>query len=154
MEVAPNTVVSVHYKVRNETGQELESSEDGQPLVYLHGQSNIIPGVEKALEGKGPGDEVQVTVPPEEGYGARRSDLIQTVPHEAFQEIENLQPGMQLQAQNQQGQVQTITVQSVGQEGVTVDANHPLAGQTLHFDLTVDAVREATDEEIKHGHAH
>jgi FKBP-type peptidyl-prolyl cis-trans isomerase SlyD len=154
MKIDEKCVVTFHYKLTDEDGVELDSSAGREPLVYLHGCGRIIPGLESALEGKSPGERLQVAVQPEQAYGHVDPDLVQTVPHSAFQNADDVQPGMQFQAQGPGGQVQVVTVTEVSDEGVEVDANHPLAGQVLHFDVTVEDVRRASEEEIAHGHAH
>ncbi len=154
MFIADNHVVSIHYTLTGEDGQELDSSSGKEPLVYLHGTNNIIPGLERALTGKKAGDKVQVTVQPEDGYGILDSALVQTLPHDAFEDIDDVQPGMTFQAKGADGQEQLITVQAVNEQGITVDGNHPMAGQVLHFDVLIEGVRKATPEEMSHGHAH
>jgi len=147
-------VVAIHYNLTSDDGQELDSSTDNEPLVYLHGTDSLIPGLERALVGRVVGDELRVTVQPEDGYGCVDPELIQIVPLDAFEGIDEVQPGMQFEAEDPQGQVQLITVQEVREEGVVVNGNHPLAGQVLHFDVKIAEVREATPEEIAHGHVH
>jgi FKBP-type peptidyl-prolyl cis-trans isomerase SlyD len=147
-------VVSIHYKLTNDNGEEIDSSAGGDPLTYLHGANNIVPGLEAALDGKSTGDAVQVVIKPEDAYGEVNPALVQNVPLSAFEGVAEVKPRMQFQAQGPQGQVQLITVMEVGEAEVPVDANHPLAGQNLHFDVSVEDVREATEEEIAHGHAH
>lgn len=153
MQIAPDTVVSIQYTLRNTNGDVLDSSEGGEPLAYLHGHNNIIPGLEKALEGSQQGEEVSVTVNPEEGYGQYSEDLVQSVPMDAFQGVEKVEPGMQFQAESDQGPM-VVTVKEVGEEEVVVDGNHVLAGQQLDFSVTVDEVRAASSEELEHGHVH
>ncbi len=154
MKIQENRVVSIHYRLTNEAGEELDSSAGRDPLSYLHGTNSLIPGLESALTGQVAGDSLKVTVQPADAYGDVNPDLVQTVPISAFDSPENVKPGVQFQAQSPDGQVQLITVQDVTDEGVTINANHPLAGQVLHFDVTVEEVREASAEEIAHGHAH
>ena len=154
MQVAENRVVSIHYRLTGDDGAEIDASSEGEPLAYLHGKNNILPGLEKELAGKEPGDSVEVTVAPEEGYGSVDDELIQVVPREAFQGVEDLQPGMRFEARDGQGNAHNVVVTEIGEQGVTVDGNHPLAGMTLHFDVTVEDVREATPEEVEHGPAH
>jgi FKBP-type peptidyl-prolyl cis-trans isomerase SlyD len=154
MKIGNNSVVSLQYKLTNDAGEVLDSSEGDEPLVYLHGSDSIIPGLENALTGKSAGEQLQVTVPPEEGYGQFDDALIQVIPREAFEGIDDIQPGMQFQAENPEGQLQIVCVKEIGDEGITIDANHPLAGQVLNFDVTVEVVREATAEELEHGHVH
>jgi FKBP-type peptidyl-prolyl cis-trans isomerase SlyD len=154
MNIADNCVVSIHYTLTDDKGVTLDSSEGQEPLNYLHGANNIIPGLEKALVGKVAGDQLRVTVQPEDAYGELNPDLIQLVPASAFQGIDDIQPGMQFQASGPEGQAQVVTVQSVTDQGVMINGNHPLAGQVLNFDVTVQDVREATAEELDHGHVH
>ncbi len=153
MQIAKDRIVAINYTLKDDAGTVLDSSPDGQPLEYLHGAGNIIPGLESALEGKAEGEELSVTVPPEEGYGERDDNLRQEVSRELFQGVEGVEPGMRFQAQTQAG-VQVVTVTAVEGESVMVDANHPLAGQELSFDVNIEGVREATAEELEHGHVH
>jgi len=141
------------YALRSDEGSLIDQSQPGQPLSYLHGHKNIIPGLESALEGKSVGDEVEVRVSPEEGYGEPNPALEQVVPKERFQGIENIEVGMQFQASTDQGPV-SVRVVDVGDEDVTVDGNHPLAGKHLNFNVTVQDIRSATEEELAHGHVH
>lgn len=154
MQIAAHCVVAMHYTLTDSDGNTLDSSAGGDPLVYLHGASNIIPGLEAALDGKTTGDQVEAVVQPADGYGEVDERLVDVVPHEAFQGVDEVQPGMQFQAHDSQGNARRIVVREVSDEGVTVDANHPLAGQVLHFDVTIEGVRAATEEEIAHGHVH
>lgn len=154
MNIAEKCVVAFHYQLTNSDGEQLDSSEGQDPLKYLHGASNIVPGLEKELEGKKAGDALKVEVQPDEGYGQVNPQLVQKVPHSAFESAPEIKAGMQFQAQAPDGQVQLITVTEVSDEEVTVDGNHPLAGQVLHFDVTIEDVREASEEELEHGHAH
>ncbi len=154
MKIATHSVVSIHYKLTNDGGEELDSSEGQDPLTYLHGTDSIIPGLEKALEGKSKGEQLQVTVQPEEGYGTVDPELVEKIPHDAFEGVDEVKPGMQFQAESPEGHLQIILVKDVVDDGVLIDANHPLAGEVLHFDVTIDEVRESTEEEREHGHSH
>ncbi len=154
MKIQANCVVSIHYRLTNEEGEELDSSAGQDPLSYLHGTNSLIPGLESALTGQAAGDKLQVTVQPGDAYGDVNPELVQTVPISAFDSPENVKAGVQFQAQGPDGQVQLITVQAVTDDGVTINANHPLAGQVLHFDVTIEEVREASAEEVAHGHVH
>lgn len=154
MTIADNHVVSIHYKLTNDSGDVLDSSEGSDPMNYLHGTGSIIPGLEQELAGKAVGDNLQVTVKPELGYGERHDELVQVVPREQFGDQKDIAPGMRFQAQSENGEVHVVTVTALTDTEVTIDANHPLAGQTLHFDVTIDAIREATESEIDHGHVH
>lgn len=153
MQIAANTVVTINYTLTDDQGQVIDTSEGREPLAYLQGASNIIPGLEKALEGKSTGDSLKVSVAPEEGYGERSDELVQEVPRNLFENADTIEPGMQFQAQSEAGP-QLVTVVGVSDESVTIDANHPLAGTTLNFDVEVVEVREATAEEAEHGHVH
>ncbi len=153
MQIADRNVASFHYTLTNDGGDVLDSSREREPLAYLHGAGNIVPGLEKAMAGRESGDTFKVDVEPQEGYGPRHEELIQTVPMKAFQGVPEVKPGMQFQANGPQGPM-LVTVADVNGDEVRVDGNHPLAGQTLHFDVEVTDVREATEEELTHGHVH
>lgn len=154
MQITKDKVVSIDYTLTDPQGQVLDSSEGRQPLSYLQGKGNIIAGLERELEGKQSGDQMQVTIAPADAYGERDERLIQAIPREAFSGIENIEPGMQFQAQSPTGQRAVVRVVEVAGDQVTVDANHPLAGVPLTFDITIRDVRDATAEELAHGHAH
>lgn len=153
MTIANDMVVSIDYTLTDNDGNVIDKSDAGQPLKYLHGHKNIIPGLEKELEGKTEGTELSVKIDPAEGYGQVEPTLIQEVPKEQFQTIENLQAGMQVQAQTDQGPV-VFTVTELKDDTVVVDANHPLAGVELNFAVKVVEIREASKEELDHGHVH
>lgn len=154
MQVGKDKVVAIDYTLTNNQGQVIDSSQGRDPLAYLHGKGNIIPGLEKQLEGKSVGDNVKAVVKPEEGYGNHDPRMVQQVPKAAFKGVPEIKPGMQFQAQGPGGQVRLVTVTKVDGDNVTVDANHPLAGQTLNFDVTIKEVRDASAEELSHGHVH
>ena len=153
MQIADDMAVLINYKVSNTDGEVLDTSEGDEPLAYIHGQGDIVPGLEQALAGKSAGDRVQVTVSPELGYGVREEAKVQTVPRDAFESDANIEPGMRFQAESGDGDV-IVTVTNVTADEVTIDANHPLAGQTLKFEVEVVSVRACTDEELEHGHIH
>jgi len=154
MNIEDKKVVSFHYTLKNDKDEEVESSRDrGSPMTYLHGSGNIIPGLEKALAGKAAGDQFEVTVEPVEAYGERNEGAVQRVPAKHFGKDRRLQPGQLVMLETRQGPRQ-VTVLKVGRFNVDVDANHPLAGQSLTFDVEVADVRDATDEEVSHGHVH
>lgn len=153
MQIADDTVASIHYTLTDNTGKVIDASPAGQPLTYLHGAGNIVPGLEQALEGRKAGDQFDVAVAPEEGYGPRLEQLIQLVPRDAFHGVDTLELGMQFEAQGGQGPM-LVTVTKVDADNVTVDGNHPLAGETLHFAIEVADVRAASEEELEHGHVH
>jgi FKBP-type peptidyl-prolyl cis-trans isomerase SlyD len=153
MEIGKNTVVAMNYTLTNNDGQILDTSEGRDPLYFLYGVGQIIPGLESALEGKSTGDALQVTVQPADGYGERETALIQKVPRDKFPPDAEIEVGMQFQASSGQGPV-VVSVTEVSDSEVTVDGNHPLAGVTLNFDVSIVEVREATAEEIDHGHVH
>lgn len=154
MIVADNHVVSIDFTLTDGDGNALDKSEEGKPLVYLHGTESLLPGLEKALNGKNIGDSFEVTISPEEGFGDVNPELIQTVPTEAFQGVESIEPGMTFEAKGPSGQVEHVVVEAVEDDQVRINANHPLAGVTLNFNVTVVAIREAEKEEIEHGHVH
>ena len=151
MEITDGIVVAMDYALKDDEGTLLDQSQPDQPLTYLHGHKNIIPGLESALAGKKVGDSVEVRVAPEDGYGEPNPALEQVVPRDRFQGIESLEVGMQFQASTEQGPV-SVRVVKVEDEDVTVDGNHPLAGKHLNFNVTVQDVRAGTEEEIAHGH--
>lgn len=153
MNIQANSVVSIDYTVTDEDGAVIDSSNGREPLVYLHGFNNIIPGLEKALEGKAQGEAFSVDVTAAEAYGPYQDDMIQEVPASAFQGVDKVEVGMQFTAQSQQGPVHVV-VKEVKDETVTIDGNHPLAGKDLKFEGSIVEVREATEEEVTHGHVH
>ncbi|MFW5776553.1 MAG: FKBP-type peptidyl-prolyl cis-trans isomerase [Spirochaetota bacterium] len=153
MQVAQDRVVTIAYTLKDDEGNVLDSSENHGDLAYVHGHQNIVEGLEDALEGKDIGDTVTTTVEPEKGYGDRHDQLVFTVPRSNMPDGD-LEVGMQFAAQDKEGNQQVVTLVDIGDEEVKLDANHPLAGQTLHFNVTVNDIREASDEEVEHGHVH
>lgn len=153
MQIADNKIVLIHYTLSNLDDEVMDSSAGGEPLAYLHGKGNIVPGLEKELLGKIVGDKVKVEVSPEEGYGELNEELIQEVERAAFEGVEAIEVGMRFMAQTAWGQ-QPVVVTAVTEETVIVDGNHPLADQSLKFDVEVIEVRDASEEELEHGHAH
>lgn len=153
MEIAADRVVTIHYTLKDDNGAVLDSSAGGDPLAYIQGHGNLVSGLEKALEGKQDGNTLSVVVPPAEGYGVRDEGLIQRVPKRALQGSGEIKKGMQFQARTDDG-MRLFTVTAVVGDMVTLDGNHPLADQILHFDVTIVGVREATAEELEHGHVH
>lgn len=153
MQIAENLVALIHYTLKNEAGDVLDSSAGQEPLPFVCGANNIVSGLENALLGKVVGDKLDVVVKPEEGYGDVREELVQKVELANFQGIDNVEVGMQFMAEAPWGQ-QPVTVVSVEDDGVTLDGNHPLAGQVLQFSVEVTEVREATEDELAHGHVH
>ena len=149
MEISKNTVASIHYTLRDNEGTIIDTSEGREPLNYLHGAGNLIIGMEEGLEGKVKGDKFNLKIQPEKGYGEKDETLIQKVPRSAFG-AQEVKPGMRFST-NQGG---VVTVTNVGLESITVDGNHPLAGVELNFAVEVMDVRNATAEEITHGHVH
>jgi FKBP-type peptidyl-prolyl cis-trans isomerase SlyD len=154
MKVAKDRIISLEYRLHLGDGQVVDQSEPGAPLSYLHGRGQIVPGLESALEGLGIGEAKKVVVPPVQGYGEHDARGLQEVPRTMFPADAELKPGMRLAAQTEGGEVIPIGIHEVKGDTVIVDLNHPMAGKTLHFDVTVRAVREATAEELTHGHAH
>lgn len=153
MIVEKNKVVSFHYTLKNSDGAEMESSREKDAMNYLHGANNIIPGLEKAMEGHETGDEFSATIEPEEAYGIRNENNVQRIPLKRLKGIGKVSVGQVLNLQTDKGQVQ-VTVLKVGRFNVDVDGNHPLAGQTLTFEVEIMEVRDASEEEAKHGHVH
>ncbi len=154
LSIGERTVVSIHYTLKDEEGTVIDSSEGAEPLAYLHGAGNIIPGLEHALSGKSAGESLQVVVEPANGYGEYQADLLLVVPREAFQGVEDIEVGMAFTAQAADGSQRRIVVRDVEGDEVTIDANHELAGVDLHFSVEIVEVREATSEEVDHGHVH
>jgi len=153
MEITNNHVVTINYTLKDSDDNILDKSEDGS-FCYLHGSSNIIPGLEKALTGKTTGENISVTIAPEEAYGLRDEEKLQEVPRSMFPPEHEIEADMQFNAQGPDGQAVTVTVRKVEGDTVTVDGNHPLAGITLNFDVTIHSVRDASAEELEHGHVH
>ena len=153
MQVARDAVVVIHYTLKNDAGEVLDSSAGGDPLAYIHGGGNIIVGLEEALEGKQVGDQLSVAIPAEKAYGAHEPSLIQQVPRRAFQTGTDVKVGMRFTAQTEHGPRQVVVTRVAG-DMVTVDGNHPLAGQALNFAVEITEVRTATAEELSHGHVH
>ena len=153
MQVTEKKVVSMQYTLTNDAGEVLDQSQSGEPLIYLHGVGNIIPGLEKELNGKSTGDTLTVRVIPEEAYGVRDESMVQVLPRDVFKGVENIEVGMQFQAQGEQGNVM-IMVANVDGDEITVDGNHPLAGEALTFAVEIEEVRDATADELEHGHVH
>lgn len=154
MQIAANKAVSIDYTLTDETGTVLDTSKGAAPLVYLHGTGSIIPGLERALEGKSEGDELQVTVEPADAYGEYSPELLAQVDKALFEGVDDVQVGMQFHTAGPQGQAQIVTVREIEGNNVTIDGNHPLAGKRLNFDVKVVGVRDASAEELAHGHIH
>lgn len=153
MQIAKDAVVAIDYELTDDDGQVIDSSKDAEPLKYLHGFGNIIPGLEKALDGKASGDQLNVSIEPEDGYGQRHDELQQVVSRENFGGAD-IEMGMRFRVPSESGQDLIMTIVAINGDEVTIDGNHELAGVRLHFDVTIRDVREATEEEISHGHAH
>jgi FKBP-type peptidyl-prolyl cis-trans isomerase SlyD len=153
MQIEDNKVVVINYTLTDEQGNVIDQSQDGS-FAYLHGAHNIIPGLENALAGKQAEEKLQVTISPEDGYGARDDNQIQAVPRDMFPADVEIQVGMQFHAETPDGMPVMVTVVSATEEHITVDGNHPLAGQTLNFDVEIISVRDAEAGEIEHGHVH
>mgnify|MGYP001550691592 CR=1 FL=1 len=154
MLIAANKAVSIDYTLTNDAGEVIDSSAGGAPLVYLHGAGNIIQGLEKALEGKTSGDELNVTVEPEDAYGEYSAELVSTLSRSMFEGVDELEVGMQFHASAPDGQMQIVTIRDLEGDDVNVDGNHPLAGQRLNFQVKIVDIRDASQEEIAHGHVH
>lgn len=153
MELTKDMVVTINYHLKDDDGNTIDQSSDGS-FTYLHGAKNIIPGLENALEGKKAGDELSLTIEPAEAYGEKNLENIQRVPRNMFPPDIDIKPGMQFNAQSGDGQPLAVVVTAVEDDAIIVDGNHPLAGMTLHFEIEVINVREASEEELQHGHVH
>ncbi len=153
MQIEDNRVATLNYILKDDEGNIIDSAEDGS-FAYLHGAANIIPGLEHALLGKSAGDEFSIAIKPEQGYGERNEDMTQVVPRNMFDTDEDIKVGMQFHAESPDGQPLSVTVTNVSDSEVTVDGNHPLAGVNLNFEIKILEIREATEEELEHGHAH
>ena len=154
IKVGKDKVVLMHYTLKNDAGDVIDSSDGGDPLPFLQGHGNIIPGLESALEGSKVGDKLDVSIEPEEGYGLRIKDAIQEIPSSALQGVDEVKVGMQLQSQDKDGNAFLVSVTKIEDDKITVDGNHPLAGQTLHFSVSIESIRKAEAEELSHGHVH
>jgi FKBP-type peptidyl-prolyl cis-trans isomerase SlyD len=152
--VTDGKVVSIHYPLTDDAGEVVDSSKGNPPLEFLQGAGNIVPGLEEALVGRARGDKFKVDVSPEKGYGVHDPRGLQRIPRDAFPDDVDLEPGMQFGAEDPQGESTTVWIVKVESDQVVIDANHPMAGKTLHFDISIEAVRDATREEIAHGHPH
>ena len=151
--ITKDTAVKFNYTLKDDDGKILDQSQEGQPLGYLHGHNNIVPGLEQQLEGKSAGETLTAIVEPADAYGDYQKQAVQRIPRDNFQGVEDIQPGMTFQSEAG-GQVMAVTVIEVNDKEVTVDANHPLAGKRLTFEVEIQEVRAATEDEINHGHAH
>ena len=153
MKIAEGHVVGIEYTLTNDAGEKIDESEGGKPFSYLHGKNNIVPGLEKELTTRSVGDFINVKVEPENGYGEVKAELIQEVPRSTFDEVKSIEIGMQFQTNNDDGENQLVTITDIQEATVTVDGNHPLAGETLTFDVRIIDIRLASEEELKCGYA-
>ena len=153
MEIKDGMVVSMHYTLKNDTGDVLDTSDGQEPLTFLYGFGNIIGGLEKAIEGKVIGDKLDVSVEPADGYGVRDEALQQDIDRGDFEGVDQIEVGMRFQAETEDGHV-PIRVVAIEGDTITVDGNHELAGERLHFSVSIESLREAEVEEIEHGHVH
>ena len=154
MQVSEQKVVTMNYEVADDQGQLIDRSEEGGPLAYIHGNGQLIPGLETALEGRGKGDKIAVDVPPEQGYGERDEEGVQIVARNQFDDSVEIEVGMQFEAEDDDEGHQIVTVAAVDGENITLDTNHPLAGKNLRFKVEILDVRDASTEELSHGHVH
>ena len=157
MQITKDKIVTFHYRLQDDSGVEIESSHGGDPMAYLHGHGNIITGLESGMEGKNAEDVFSITVEAKDAYGERLEDATQRVPLKHLngdkRSKAKLKPGMGVSINTEEGAKQVIVIKA-GKFNVDVDLNHPLAGKTLTFDVEIQSVRDASDEEIAHGHAH
>ena len=152
MKIEKHKVVSIHYTLTGDDGETIDSSEGGDPLSYISGAGNIIAGLDNALLGCEVGDKRTVTVQPQDAYGVVDESLVEELPVSMFTGVEKVEVGMEFRTQDSEGQVQHVEVVKVDGDKITVDSNHPLAGKVLNFDVSVVAVRDASDEEVNRGH--
>lgn len=153
MQIAANKVATIAYTLKDSDGTLIDQADKNSPFAFIQGIGNIIPGLETALEGKTAGDNINVTIEPANGYGERDDSMLQTMSKDMFEGVDEVTPGMQFHAQTAQG-MSVVTVTQVEGDNVTIDGNHPLAGVTLNFDVDVIEVRDASEEELDHGHVH
>jgi len=153
MQISKNTVVTLNYTLKNDQGETLDESQDGS-FLYMHGVGGIIPGLENQLEGKTAGDTLTAHIEPADGYGERDDSMVQVVPRDMFEAGHPIEEGIQFHAESPEGDMLTVTVTKIDGDDVTVDGNHPLAGVALNFDINIVDIREASKEEIEHGHVH
>lgn len=153
MQIESNSVVTLHYTLKDNDGNIIDQSDDSS-FLYMHGAMNIIPGLENALAGKSAGDEISVKVSPEEGYGVKDDARIQEVPKDMFDSADEIQVGVQFHAQGPDGSAVVVTVIEVKDDVVVIDGNHALAGIDLNFEVKIVDVRAASEEEVSHGHVH
>lgn len=154
MRVEQNKVVMMHYKLTDKDGNVIDSSEGRAPLAYIHGIGALVPGLENELEGKTKGEKFSTVVAPEDAYGTRDEELVRVVPKSGFQGDEEMQVGMQVQIDTGEKGLAIATLVKIDGDDITLDLNHPLSDMELHFDIEVMDIREATDEEVAHGHVH
>ncbi|MES9869918.1 MAG: peptidylprolyl isomerase [Sedimenticola sp.] len=154
MQIEKYRAVVLNYTARDDSGEVIDSSEVDGPIRYIHGTEDLIPGLENALEGHEQGEKLSVDVPVADAYGPRDDKLVEAVPRANFEGVSNISPGMKFQTEMDDGTPMIVTVTAVDDKHVTVDGNHPLAGKNLHFELEIVEVRDATSEEIEHGHVH
>ena len=154
MPIADNSIIGLHFTLTKEDGEIVDSTKSREPLHYLHGATNIVPGLEKHLTGKEVGDELSVTVQPEEAYGQRKDDLVKSIPSTSFADSETIEAGMYFHAENPDGSKMLVQVTDVNDDEITIDGNHPLAGLVLNYEVSIESIRDATEEELEHGHPH
>jgi len=153
MQISKNSVVTLNYILKNDQGETLDESQDNS-FLYLHGAGGIIPGLEGQLEGKSAGDSFSAHIEPADGYGERDDSMVQVVPRDMFDKEHPVEEGLQFHAENPEGDMLTVTVTKIEGDDITVDGNHPLSGIALNFDIKIADVREASAEEVEHGHVH
>ena len=154
MQITDHKVVSFHYTLTNDAGEVVDTTAGGEPVPYLHGEDNIVHGLELALEGKSVGDKLKVSLDAADAYGELDPALIEDVSAELFEGIDSLEAGMEFESASDDGEVEFVRVTNVDGDNVTIDGNHPLAGQNLTFDVEITDIRDATEEELEHGHVH
>lgn len=153
MKIAKDKVVALHYTLRNDGGDTIDSSSGGEPLAYIHGNGSILPALETALEGREPGEKFDLRLAAKDGYGEHQPDLVKVVQRKALATIGKLKVGTQFHAQVPGG-ARVMTITAVDKDDITIDGNHPLAGIDLNFNVEVVEVRDASPDELAHGHVH
>ena len=153
MQISKNSVVTINYTLKNDQGETLDESQDNS-FLYMHGAGGIIPGLEKEMEGKSVDEEFSAHIEPADGYGERDDSMVQVVAREMFESDHPIEEGIQFHAESPEGDMLTVTVTKIDGDNITIDGNHPLAGIALNFDIKIAEIREASAEEIEHGHVH
>ncbi|MDA3809324.1 MAG: peptidylprolyl isomerase [Spirochaetaceae bacterium] len=154
LKIQDNLVVTINYKLTDDEGIVLDSSEGDEPMAYIHGTDSLVPGLEKAMYDKSIGDSLKVRVESADGYGEILPDLVQEMDRKDFKDMEPIEVGMEFHSQDENGEILQIEIKKIENDKVTIDANHPFAGMNLNFEIDIVDIREASEEELDHGHVH